>query len=163
MNLSNQIQNLNLKLSDEEIQNGNAILLNLNQNELKTICLYTNATGEKCLEEMWWKEFYNKLSKKFPGFNIIEILPVENCSKLHFSIPSFYSKDIREMGAVIANSTLFISADNGVMHLANSVGVRTIGLFNKTNSVVFGPYGNFSGTFDTNMLNINEILNGIEI
>lgn len=163
LNLLNEIKNLNLKLSDAEIQSGKITLLNLNQNQLKTICLYTNATGEKCLEEKWWKEFYNNLSKKFPNFNIIEILPVENCSKLDFSIPSFYSKDIREMGAVIANSTLFISADNGVMHLANSVGVRTIGLFNKTNSAVFGPYGNNSGIFDTNKLNINEILNGIEI
>jgi ADP-heptose:LPS heptosyltransferase len=32
----------------------------------------------------------------------------------------FYSKDIREIGAVIANTEIFIGADSGIMHLASA-------------------------------------------
>ena len=38
----------------------------------------------------------------------IEVLPVQNVSQLHYAIPSFYSKDVREIGSLIANTDLFI-------------------------------------------------------
>jgi ADP-heptose:LPS heptosyltransferase len=41
----------------------------------------------------------------------------ENVSQIAFKSPTFYSKDIREIGAVIANTEIFIGADSGIMHL----------------------------------------------
>jgi hypothetical protein len=52
------------------------------------------------------------LLQRISDYNIIEILPVENVSQIAFKSPVFYSKDIREIGAVIANTEIFIGADN---------------------------------------------------
>jgi hypothetical protein len=38
----------------------------------------------------------------------------ENVSQIAFK-PTFYSKDIREIGAVIANTEIFIGADSGII------------------------------------------------
>jgi ADP-heptose:LPS heptosyltransferase len=146
---TDKVPSLDLKLDKNEIQNAKEKLLELVKNDKKTICLFTNATGEKCYSESWWTEFYDKLEKAFPEYNIIELLPVENISKLNFKIPSFYSKDIREMGAFIANTALFIAADNGVMHLASASGTPTVGLFSVTDESAYKPYGNKSFSINT--------------
>ncbi|MCS3870473.1 ADP-heptose:LPS heptosyltransferase [Chryseobacterium ginsenosidimutans] len=146
---TDKVPSLDLKLDKNEIQKGKEKLLELVKNDKKTICLFTNATGEKCYSESWWTEFYDKLEKAFPEYNIIELLPVENISKLNFKIPSFYSKDIREMGAFIANCVLFIAADNGVMHLASASGTPTVGLFSVTDENAYKPYGNKSFSINT--------------
>jgi hypothetical protein len=52
----------------------------------------TNAT----LNMVGW--FFAALLQEFPDYNIIEILPVENVSQIEFKSPTFYSKDIREIG-----------------------------------------------------------------
>jgi ADP-heptose:LPS heptosyltransferase len=95
---NSQIKPLDLKLSAAEILEGKNALSKFVNNEKKTICLFTHATGEKCYSELWWEAFYEKLKIEYPNYNIIEMLPVENISKINFKAPSFYSKDIREMG-----------------------------------------------------------------
>lgn len=161
-----EIPSLSIELSKDEISAGKKKLEELIQNDRKTICLFTNATGEKCYSEEWWNKFHAILQTRFPDYNIIELLPVENISKLGFKIPHFYSKDIREMGGFIANMELFISADNGVMHLASASGTPTIGLFSVSNENVYGPYSHKSFSVNTNqtdnekiMLLISEVLN----
>jgi heptosyltransferase-3 len=146
---TDKVPSLDLKLDKYEIQKGKEKLFEVVKNDKKTICLFTNATGEKCYSESWWTEFYDKLEKAFPEYNIIELLPVENISKLNFKIPSFYSKDIREMGAFIANTVLFIAADNGVMHLASASGTPTVGLFSVTDENAYKPYDNKSFSINT--------------
>ena len=42
---------------------------------------------------------------------------------------------------MLANLTLFVSADTGPMHLASAAGVPTVGLFNVTNPASYGPIG----------------------
>ncbi|TBN06608.1 lipopolysaccharide heptosyltransferase family protein [Hyunsoonleella flava] len=141
---------LNLKLSKEEIQGGKHILNDLNKNGKPTICIYTNATGNKCYSEEWWELFYSKLKENFAEtYNIIEMLPIENISKINFKAPNFYSKDIREMGGIIANTSIFIAADNGVMHLASAALTPTVGLFSRDNQAIYGPYGNGSVALHT--------------
>lgn len=149
---------INIKLDKDEKQSGHEILKKIVNNNNKTICLFTNATGDKCYSELWWNEFYEKIKIEFPNYNIIELLPVENISKLGFKIPHFYSKDIREMGALIANTTLFIAADSGVMHLASSSETPTVGLFSVTNETFYGPYNKGSFSVNTNKLNSDEMI-----
>lgn len=157
---------LDLKLSASEITEGRKILSEVTNNDKKTICIFTYATGTKCLSEEWWEKFYSQLTTEYKEYNIIEILPVENVSQIGFKAPTFYSKDIREIGSVIANADLFIGADSGIMHLSSAVHTPTIGLFSVSNIKKYEPYDNCSIGIDVNLYTkkqyiktINSILN----
>jgi ADP-heptose:LPS heptosyltransferase len=151
---------LHLNLSPLEKEEGKKMLHQLVANDKKTIGLFTYATGEKCLSESWWEEYYQKLKITYSNYNIIEVLPFENVSKIAFKAPSFYSKSIREIGSVISNTELFIGADSGIMHLASSVQIPTIGLFSVTdfNLNKYKPYSNGSVGVNTNENSVDEIL-----
>jgi len=157
---------LDLKLLASEVAEGRKILEGITNNDKKTICIFTYATGAKCLSEEWWEKFYSQLVSEYKDYNIIEILPVENVSQIGFKAPTFYSKDIREIGAVIANTDLFIGADSGIMHLSSAVHTPTIGLFSVSNLKKYEPYDNCSIGIDVNLYTkkeyiktINSILN----
>ena len=152
---------LDIKLNDQELAIGKNLLDDIVKNDKKTICIYTNATGDKCYSEDWWETFYARLQKEYPGYNIIEMLPIENISKINFKAPTFYSKDVREMGAIIKNTAVFIAADNGVMHLASAALTPTVGFFSVTNLNVYMPYGNGSVAIDTNTTGIDDWIQSI--
>jgi ADP-heptose:LPS heptosyltransferase len=163
------IPSLDLKLTALEIEEGKKIVADIVKNKKKTFCIFTYATGEKCYSESWWESVYEKLKTAFPDYNIIEVLPVENISMISFKAPTFYSKDVREIGAVIANTHAFIGADSGIMHLASAVHTPTVGLFSVSNINKYKPYNNNSITVDTNISGaenmcikaLNEILRKI--
>jgi hypothetical protein len=69
------------------------------------------------------------IKSRVSNYNIIEVLPVENVSQMGFKAPTFYSKDVREIGALMANTEVFIGGDSGIMHLASASKVSTVGLF----------------------------------
>lgn len=160
---SKQLPNLNLKLTKEELLNGRDTLEAIITDKHKeTIVIFTYATGAKCYSKEWWYDFYAKLDKKYgSSYNIIEILPVENTSQIDFKATTFYSKDIREIASLIANTSIFIGADSGIMHLASSAITTTIGLFSITREDTYKPYGNNSISFDTNTNTIEDLLNTI--
>lgn len=147
---------LDIKLKESEIATGKKILDEIIKNEKKTICLYTNATGDKCYSEDWWITFYTRLQNEYPEYNIIEMLPIENISKINFKAPHFYSKDIREMAAIIKNTSIFIAADNGVMHLASASLTPTVGFFSVTSTYLYAPHGNGSIALNTNESSIDD-------
>lgn len=144
------IPSLDLKLTALEIAEGKKIVAEIVKNEKKTFCIFTYATGEKCYSATWWEAVYEKLITAFPDYNIIEVLPVENISMISFKAPTFYSKDVREIGAVIANTEAFIGADSGIMHLASAVHTPTVGLFSVSNINKYKPYNNNSVAVNTN-------------
>ena len=155
---------LNMRLTPFELAEGRETLAGLADKNKKTICLFTYATGSKCYSAEWWQTYYGALRKEYPNHNIIEVLPVENVSQIGFSAPSFYSKDIRRIGALIANTDVFIGADSGIMHLATAVQTRTVGLFSVTDPETFGPYGENNVAINTNNVSFEEqvrILNTI--
>jgi len=156
--ITTTIPDLYLNLEQSEILAGKDKLNNLVQNSRDTICLFTNATGEKCYSQEWWEEFYDKLKKNFSEYNIIELLPVENISKLNFKIPHFYSRNIREMSGFLKNVTLFIAADNGVMHLASATGIPTIGLFSVSAEEEYAPYNGKSCSVNTNHTDTDKMM-----
>lgn len=143
------VPSLNLKLSELELNEGKRLLKELVGDNTRTISLFTFATGAKCYPVVWWEELYNQLKSVFPHDNIIEILPVENVSQIAFKAPAFYSRDIREIASVIANTALFIGADSGMMHLASSSHTTTMGLFKAENMITYAPYGGRSLGFST--------------
>ncbi len=155
------VATINIKLGDDEINNGKVILKDIVKNDKPTICIYTNATGDKIYDEDWWATFYERLKSDFPMYNVIELLPIENISKINFKAPTFYSKDVREMCGLLANTAIFIAPDNGVMHLASAAQIPVVGFFKVTKLTKYQPYGNKSIAFNTNETNLNNWLKGI--
>ncbi|MDP5201467.1 glycosyltransferase family 9 protein [Flavobacterium sp. DG2-3] len=149
---------LDLKLSDAEIANGKQILDKIIDPAKRTIAIFTYATGEKCYCVSWWEEFYTALKKEFPNDNIFEVLPVENVSQINFEAPTFYSKDVREIGSVLANVDVFVGADSGIMHLSSASKAPTVGLFSVSNLKKYEPYGNGSVGLDTNTLAVPDFI-----
>lgn len=153
----NKTPSLDLKLDEQEIQDAKKTLYDLVSNQKETICIFTFATGNKCYSESWWASLYESLKSKYKNYNIVEVLPVENISQIGFKAPSFYSKDIREICAFIANTKIFIGADSGIMHLASASLTPTIGLFIVDKSIKkYHPYSNGSMAFNTNEKPISD-------
>jgi ADP-heptose:LPS heptosyltransferase len=156
--LNKSIPKLNLKLTSTEIDKGKVILETAKQNNsLKTICIYTNATKNKCFNETWWQCFMAEIELQKIEFEIIELLPIEYLSKVEFKYPTIYSTDIREMASVIENVDYFITGDCGVMHLASATNTKTIGLFKFDNITKYQPYGNSNCAIQTNNLSPQEV------
>lgn len=153
---------LNLKLSTEELSKGKKLLEELTGNNKQTICIFTFATGHKCHPPAWWEPFYEKLAGEFPNHNIVEVLPAENVSQINFKAPSFYSKDVREIGAFMAHTAVFIGADSGIMHLASASQVPVVGLFVNDNIETYKPYGNGSVAIDTKTTTTEECITAVK-
>jgi heptosyltransferase-3 len=111
--------------------------------------VFANATGAKCYGEGWWTECLEGLQRLRPDLLFVDVLAEHGRSQLGGHYPSFYSRDIRKMGAVIASLDAFISADCGVMHLAAASGTPTFGLFAVTDPDKYAPYGNGSTAIAT--------------
>jgi ADP-heptose:LPS heptosyltransferase len=153
---------IDIKLSAEELAEGKIKHDVLLQNNKQTICLFTNATGNKCYSKVWWLDFYENLKIKFPNQNIIEILPVENTSMIDFQATSFYSKDIRAMASLMASTSVFIGADSGIMHLASAAHIPVLGLFSGLNMEKYKPYNFNSLGFNTNDSDNESIYKSIQ-
>jgi len=163
--LPGNIPDLDLKLSRSECDHGAKLLDDIFQNNKKTICVFTYATGRKCYCPDWWEKFYEQLKARNADYNILEILPAENVSQIGFRARTFYSNDIREIAAVIANTRAFIGADSGIMHLASASQTPTIGLFSVTDLRKYEPFNRGSVAIDTKntcledwFTNLNRIL-----
>lgn len=150
------IPKLDIKLDEQEKEKGAELLKALVKNNKPSICVFTNATGDKLYPSDWWMPLYKRLKSEFPDFNIVELLPIENTSQINFMAPNLYSKDLREMGGFISACSLFIAPDNGTMHLAASTDTPVIGFF-KSNSInKYRPYGNLNTAFNTNESSIDD-------
>jgi heptosyltransferase-3 len=101
------------------------------------------------------------LKKEYPDYNIFEVLPVENVSQINFQAPTFYSKDVREIGSVLSNVTVFVGADSGIMHLSSASKAPTVGLFSVSNLKKYEPYGNNSVGIDTNVNDFSVCIEAI--
>lgn len=154
---------LDLKLTKSELRNGYEILNDITKNNKKTICIFTFATGNKMHSKDWWNKLYHKIKSNFKDYNIVEILHMENLSQIDFKAPTFYGRDIRELGAVMAASDVFWGADSGIMHLASSVHVPTLGLFNVTDMDMYRPYNHLSQAINTNEQAQSELIHKLKI
>ena len=155
----NEYPLLDLKLDEVEKENGKKKLKEIFNNDNKVITIFTFATGNKMLPQLWWNQFYELLKINFPMYNILEVLPIENVSQIGFKEKTFYSQDIREIAALIANTSIFIGADSGIMHLSSSSKTTTIGILSGSFKTKYEPYGNESIGLDKNRASKEEIIN----
>ena len=155
------IPKLDIKLREYEIRNGEKLLKSMFREQKPIISIFTFATGDKCLSKDWWNKLYSKIKNFENNYNILEILPAENVSQVGFAAKTYYSKDIREIASVMSNVKIFIGADSGMMHLANSSNVTTIGLFSVTEAEYYGVYGDKNININTNNKDVNFIVDSI--
>jgi len=155
------VPTLDIKLSAAELAEGKRLLHELVNNDKKTICLFTYATGDKCYPASWWENLYERLKTEYSDCNIIEILSIQKISNISLKAPTFFNKDVRKVGSLIANVQVFIGADGGVMHLASAVNTPTIGLFSVTDPNRYRPYNENSVAIKTNPNDINECIQAV--
>lgn len=162
--LQSEVPGLDLKLNRMELQKGAKDLFEVTKdNSKKTLAFFTFATGTKLYPIEWWTAFYHTFYTKYKdSYNLIEILPVENISQLERKLPTYYSKDVREIAALMANCEVVVAADSGMMHLASASKTPTIGLFSVTKPEIYAPYANGSTYVDTNKQSQETIITKID-
>lgn len=152
--LDDDYPTLTLQLSQEEIRRARQVLdASLHakgESADKTVIgVFAEATGAKRYDESWWERFIAEMHAQHPAWAFVEIAPPDGQSRLSSRLPVFSSPSPREVAAVIANMTGFVSADCGVMHLASASGTPTIGLFSVTDMAMYQPYGPHNHAIDT--------------
>lgn len=113
--------------------------------------IFADATGDKRLPESWWNALVARLREIRPDVRIVNVLAAHGQPQLSGVETSFYTTDLRKLGAVVANMDGFVSADCGVMHLAAAGGTPTLGLFTRDNRGKYGPYGNHNTGLDVSI------------
>ncbi len=136
---------LTLRLTDAERQCGadhlGAVLDSSHAGRQPSIGIYASATGTKCYPVGWWQGIIRTLRQLEPGTPIVEFVPHDGVARLAGEIPALFATDLRRLGAALAGTSLVVSADCGIMHLASAAGARVLGLFKATEPARYGPYG----------------------
>ncbi len=145
---------LTVQLSPDERQKGRRILDGLlcdqhGSSDKLVLGVFAEATGAKRYDADWWERFIAAVRVQRPCV-IVEIAPPDGRARLACGLPVFSSPSPREVAAVIANMTCFVSADCGVMHLSCASGTPTLGLFSVTDMAKYTPYGSHNHAIDTN-------------
>jgi ADP-heptose:LPS heptosyltransferase len=121
------------------------------------IGIYAFATGVKNYPREWWERFLAILAARYPDCAIVEIVPGFGRSLLGDRYPTYFSSDIRKLGGVLADLSLYVSADCGIMHLAAASGAPTVGIFSVTDIPGWSVYGNRNHTIDARGLNAEQV------
>ena len=159
---------LNLRLADDEREQARRALAAIlgerpaSAAPRPVLGLFTNATGAKRYDTPWWQQFVARLRVLQPELQIVDLVADHGQSQLggefaSYYMPSYYTRDLRRLAAMIANLDAFISADCGVMHLAVASGTPTLGLFSVTSAEKYGPYGPANSAIDTRRLSPAEV------
>lgn len=105
------------------------------------IGIFANATGDKLLGADWWARFLAELAPACRTHDIIELVPAFGRSMLGDRYPAYFTTDLRKLAGVLSALSAYVSADCGVMHLANGACPRTVGLFDTTDPAEWGVFG----------------------
>lgn len=136
-----------LRLSADERACGRAMLVRIdgidagNEEAPAVIGLFANATGNKRLEQAWWRALLERLPAGTSAKPPVEIVPAFGRSLLDDRYPAFFCTDLRKLAATLSALDVLVTGDCGVMHLACAAGVPVIALFVATDADEWGPYG----------------------
>jgi len=100
---------------------------------------FAHATGLKVLPAAWWARFWTALLARHPDIVPVEFLPGTSAAPTVPGFAALHLRSQRELTAAIATLRLFVSADAGPMHLASTTDTPTMGLFQVTDPVLYGP------------------------
>lgn len=125
------------------------------------IGIYAFATGVKNYPREWWERLLAVLAARFPDHAIVEIVPGFGRSLLGDAYPAYFSSDIRKLAGVLANLSVYVSADCGIMHLAAASGAPTIGIFSVTDIPGWSVYGEHNHTIDARGLDAEQVAGAV--
>ncbi|HEV2702165.1 MAG TPA: glycosyltransferase family 9 protein [Steroidobacteraceae bacterium] len=100
---------------------------------------FGHATGLKALAPAWWGRFWQAFRALRPDVTPVEFLPGARTSPTVAGFATLHLPSQRQLTAAISTLQLFIAADSGPMHLASSTDTPTMGLFQVTDSALYGP------------------------
>jgi len=104
-----------------------------------TLAVFANATGSKCYSPEWWRAVIERIRQPIPNLNVVEFVPDDNNPRLAGLAQPKFTRDLRLLGGALAAASLVVSADCGVMHLADAADASVLGLFKTTDPLVYGP------------------------
>jgi ADP-heptose:LPS heptosyltransferase len=116
------------------------------------IGFFGHATGLKALPPTWWARFWQALLTAHPEIVPLEFLPAAGAAPTVRGFATLHLPAQRQLTAAIASLRLFISADAGPMHLASCTDTATIGLFQVTDPVLYGPLKSVDRSIDVAQL-----------
>jgi heptosyltransferase-3 len=137
---------LRLPLRPDEVAAGRAAILSavsavrvdLDPGRL-IVGYFGHATGLKALAPSWWVRFWQALRDLRPQVVPLEFLPGAGAAPTVPGVATLYLPAQRQLTAAIAALRMFVSADAGPMHLASTTDTPTIGLFQVTDPMMYGP------------------------
>lgn len=142
-----------INLTPKELDDGVVAKKNIYQGNKLCIAYFRGARGDKYLSNTTWLNILNKFENgSNDNIQWIEILSPDITTSLKIGTLTFSSNNMRHLASYLKNMDAFICCDTGPLHLADAAGVNCIGLFNKTNSTIFGVLGN-------NSIHVEDIVN----
>jgi hypothetical protein len=100
---------------------------------------FGHATGLKALPPAWWARFWRAFLALRPQVVPVEFLPGAAAAPTVAGFATLHLASQRHLTAAISTLQLFVSADAGPMHLASTTDTPTMGLFQVTDSALYGP------------------------
>lgn len=151
-------QILDLKLSDEELQEAQQDLNKLNAaNNSLNIAFFRGARYEKKLPDKWWSDLTDTLVELNPNITLIDILSPDVPTPLNDKVLSYSNKNLRKLCAFFGACDMFIIGDTGPLHLAAASKTQGRGIFHSSSIVSFGLIGDHNKNIEINNKSIQEI------
>lgn len=144
-----QSSDLEVKIDPVRVRDVGNMLKERGRKESAPILVLHPGCGSHGFPREWSPERYRKvareLSRQFGIFTVVTGVRTE--SRLveqilegnEFAGSSFMIERLEDFIALLSQTALFISSNNGAMHLAAAVGIQQIALHGPTNSVQWGP------------------------
>ncbi|HEY6451302.1 MAG TPA: glycosyltransferase family 9 protein [Steroidobacteraceae bacterium] len=103
--------------------------------------IFAHASGDKCFPADWWGQIVASLRRQAPSVPVVEFIPADGRRRLADDLPALQTPDLRLLGAALASTSVLVSGDCGIMHLADAAGARVMGLFKATEPARYAPSG----------------------
>lgn len=118
---------------------------------------FGHATGLKMLAPRWWARFWQAFLALRPEVIPVEFLPGATAPPTVAGFATLHLASQRQLTAAIATLQLFVSADAGPMHLASTTDTPTVGLFQVTDSALYGPLKDIDRSIEVAQLTPEEV------
>jgi ADP-heptose:LPS heptosyltransferase len=111
------------------------------QEGVKIIGMFRDARFEKKIDNLWWREWYAQMKQLNPDAVFIDILSPDVKEKLEENLYTLLESNLRFLGSMLSQMSLFVCGDTGPMHLASASMVPTIALFKASTPALYGTLG----------------------
>ena len=109
--------------------------------DAKIIGMFRDARYQKKIDNEWWKSWYDEMRRLNPDALFIDILSPDVKEKLSDGLYTLSESNLRALGAMLSQMSMFVCGDTGPMHLASASMVPTAALFKASAPLLYGTLG----------------------